>query len=183
MKKYNVIDKIQTAVAVINKDMIVVEANKSYQKRFDLDLKEIINKKCFKSAYLFEYQCDSKEAGSCPVMKSFKTKQVSTAIRHNWIDDHAIVEEVTSSPILDAKGDVDYVVEEFRDVTALLGLHKGIITICSYCRKLRDEDGQWVSFEAYFHKHTGAKFSHGICENCNDTLITNSDGERTHSHK
>ena len=57
-------------------------------------------------------------------------------------------------------------VEEFKDLTKLLGLKKGIINICSYCRKIRDKDGNWVSFEAYLHKHTGALFSHGICEDC-----------------
>ena len=51
--------------------------------------------------------------------------------------------------------------------------------ICSYCRKIRNEDGEWLSIEAYLQKRTGAKMSHGICEECNDTLT--SELEKKHS--
>lgn len=88
-----------------------------------------------------------------------------------WVDDHAIVEEITTTPIIEENGEVNFVVEEFRDITKLLGLNKGIISICSYCRKIRDKDGQWLSIEAYLHKHTGANFSHGVCEECSDEIL------------
>ena len=39
--------------------------------------------------------------------------------------------------------------------------------------EFRDEDGQWVTFEAYLQKHTGTNFSHAICEECNDSLFSN----------
>ncbi len=43
---------------------------------------------------------------------------------------------------------------------------KGIIPICSYCHKIRDDKGYWNQLELYLHKHSGASFSHGICEEC-----------------
>ena len=43
---------------------------------------------------------------------------------------------------------------------------KGILPICSYCKKIRDEKGNWIQIEAYIQKHSTSKFSHGICEEC-----------------
>jgi len=42
----------------------------------------------------------------------------------------------------------------------------GIVPICSYCKKVRDDRGYWEQVEAYVSKHTEAQFSHGICPPC-----------------
>jgi len=43
---------------------------------------------------------------------------------------------------------------------------KGIITICSYCDNIRDDEGVWVRLEKYLSKNSDARFSHGICKKC-----------------
>ena len=43
---------------------------------------------------------------------------------------------------------------------------KGILPICSYCKNIRDENGNWNKIESYINKHTEADFSHGICPSC-----------------
>lgn len=52
-----------------------------------------------------------------------------------------------------------------EDITELIELQK-IIPICSYCKKIRNDDQYWERVEAYFQRHTGARFSHGICPEC-----------------
>jgi len=43
---------------------------------------------------------------------------------------------------------------------------RGIIPICSYCKKIRDDKGYWNQLEAYLHSHSDAEFSHGACPDC-----------------
>ena len=43
---------------------------------------------------------------------------------------------------------------------------KGIIPICSYCHKIRSDEGAWERMESYITKHSDASFSHGICPDC-----------------
>lgn len=43
---------------------------------------------------------------------------------------------------------------------------RGIIPICSYCKKIRDDKGAWDILEAYICKHSEAQFSHGVCPEC-----------------
>nr|WP_320131959.1 hypothetical protein [uncultured Holophaga sp.] len=43
---------------------------------------------------------------------------------------------------------------------------RGVIPICAYCKKIRDDQGAWDQVEAYLHTHSEATFSHGICPDC-----------------
>jgi hypothetical protein len=43
---------------------------------------------------------------------------------------------------------------------------EGILPICSYCKKIRDEKNEWHVIEAYIENRSKAEFSHGICPDC-----------------
>jgi PAS domain S-box-containing protein len=43
---------------------------------------------------------------------------------------------------------------------------RAILPICSYCRKVRDDEDYWHSVEGYISQHTDMKFSHGVCPDC-----------------
>ncbi len=42
----------------------------------------------------------------------------------------------------------------------------GIIVICSSCKMIRDDKGNWNQFEQFFMEHSEVKFSHSICPRC-----------------
>lgn len=43
---------------------------------------------------------------------------------------------------------------------------EGIIPICMYCKKIRNDQESWEQLEAYITEHSEAQFSHGICPDC-----------------
>jgi hypothetical protein len=43
---------------------------------------------------------------------------------------------------------------------------EGIIPICMYCKKIRDDMESWQQLEQYISEHSEAMFSHGICPDC-----------------
>ena len=43
---------------------------------------------------------------------------------------------------------------------------RGLIPICAWCKKIRNDAGSWEQLEAYLRSHTEAEFSHGICPDC-----------------
>lgn len=43
---------------------------------------------------------------------------------------------------------------------------QGLLPMCAWCRKIRDDKGYWKSLEAYIHEHTDTVFTHGICPKC-----------------
>jgi len=52
---------------------------------------------------------------------------------------------------------------------------RGIIPICSYCKKIRDDKGLWEKLEAYLHSHSEAEFSHGVCPECYKKIMEEMD--------
>ena len=44
----------------------------------------------------------------------------------------------------------------------------GLLPICSYCKRIRDDNDYWQQLESYVSEHTNAQFSHGICPGCFD---------------
>ncbi|WP_020677707.1 cache domain-containing protein [Geopsychrobacter electrodiphilus] len=45
---------------------------------------------------------------------------------------------------------------------------RGIVPICAFCKKVRDDQGYWNQVEAYIEKHSEAEFSHSYCPDCVD---------------
>ena len=43
---------------------------------------------------------------------------------------------------------------------------RGLLPICSWCKRIRDDTGFWQSVEVYVRDHTEAEFTHGICPKC-----------------
>jgi PAS domain S-box-containing protein len=58
------------------------------------------------------------------------------------------------------------IIRKLRKALVEIRTLKGIIPICSYCKKIRDDKGFWNQVEAYITHHTEAKFSHGMCPQC-----------------
>ncbi len=58
-----------------------------------------------------------------------------------------------------------------REHYSLLRILSGFIPICAWCKKIRDEKGNWVSFEQYLGRYSSAEFTHGVCPQCSDDLL------------
>ncbi|PIE90067.1 MAG: hypothetical protein CR997_08045 [Acidobacteria bacterium] len=64
--------------------------------------------------------------------------------------------------LTDNKNLVESLQKAKEDVKVL----SGFLPICSYCKKVRDDEGYWSQLEAYIGKHSEATFSHGVCPAC-----------------
>ncbi len=49
---------------------------------------------------------------------------------------------------------------------------QGILPICSYCKKIRDDQNYWEEVEEYVVKHSNADFTHSVCPGCYDKHVT-----------
>lgn len=48
----------------------------------------------------------------------------------------------------------------------LIAVGCGLLPICAWCKKVRNDQGYWTQIEAYVTSHSDATFSHGICPEC-----------------
>jgi CheY-like chemotaxis protein len=62
-------------------------------------------------------------------------------------------------------------VNELKDALISVKQLSGLLPICSYCKKIRDDQNYWQQVEAYVGKHSEAKFSHSICPTCYEDIV------------
>jgi len=55
-----------------------------------------------------------------------------------------------------------------------------LLPICMYCKKVRDDGDYWKEIEAYIHEHTGTAFSHGICPDCMERVMSETSAQPDH---
>lgn len=49
---------------------------------------------------------------------------------------------------------------------------QGILPICSYCSRVRDDQDYWQKVESYLMLHTDVQLSHAVCPQCYDGIVT-----------
>ncbi|PKL49138.1 MAG: hypothetical protein CVV42_07325 [Candidatus Riflebacteria bacterium HGW-Riflebacteria-2] len=54
---------------------------------------------------------------------------------------------------------------------------RGVIPICSYCKKIRNDEGAWDKLEDYLLEHSDAEFTHGMCPHCYEIEMKKMDDE------
>ncbi|MFH1007604.1 MAG: GAF domain-containing protein [Candidatus Latescibacterota bacterium] len=81
---------------------------------------------------------------TAPLIQYFEMigEQIGLAVHNSWI--HTSLQKA------------------FEEIRVL----RGMIPICSNCKKIRDDAGYWHEVEVYIHNHTEADFTHGICPDC-----------------
>ena len=57
-------------------------------------------------------------------------------------------------------------VKELEEALEKVKQLRGMLPICSYCMKVRDDQDYWQKVEDYFSEHTDVQFSHSICPDC-----------------
>jgi methyl-accepting chemotaxis protein len=62
-------------------------------------------------------------------------------------------------------------VEELEQALAEVKKLRGLLPICSYCKRIREGEEYTKSVEAYLAEHSDAKFSHGVCSECYERYV------------
>jgi methyl-accepting chemotaxis protein len=65
-----------------------------------------------------------------------------------------------------AEDEREKVIGELKKAIAEIKTLSGLLPICSYCKKIRDDSGYWTQVESYISDHSGAVFTHGYCPEC-----------------
>jgi prepilin signal peptidase PulO-like enzyme (type II secretory pathway) len=61
--------------------------------------------------------------------------------------------------------------EELANTRVEMATLSGLLPICAWCKKVRDDDGYWKQVEDYFSAHTHVDFTHSICTTCETRII------------
>ena len=77
---------------------------------------------------------------------------------------YGVARDIT--PRKQAEEERERLLEELQRALAEVKTLRAFLPMCSYCKRIRDDEDYWHSVEAYISKHTNTQFSHGICPAC-----------------
>lgn len=77
---------------------------------------------------------------------------------------YSVARDITASKR--AEHEREKLVRELQAALAEVQTLQAILPICSYCRKVRDDENYWHTVENYISHHTTTRFTHGICPSC-----------------
>ncbi len=68
--------------------------------------------------------------------------------------------------ILDLERQLSGKIRELREALDHVKRLQGLLPICMYCKKIRDDNDTWRNIEIYIEEHSEALFTHSICQEC-----------------
>jgi PAS domain S-box-containing protein len=182
----SLLDVLGDGIRIVDKDFRIVYENLAHRQL----LGNHIGEYCYRAYQQRDTVCDD-----CAVYRSFLDGRVHKDVRSVMTDTGARYVEVTSSNLQDEAGNVIAGVEIVRDVTERRLLEadkeklitnlrdaldriktlKGLIPVCAWCGKARNDKGYWDDLENYIREHSDADFTHGICPGCLKNAIAELD--------
>ena len=173
----SLLNVIGDGVRIVDTNFKIVYENQSHRDLLGYHVGEY----CYKA-----YQKRDEVCENCAVKKSFLDGNIHKDIRSVFSGNGMKYVEITSSSLRDENGNIVAGVEIVRDITerkvietekekliaelqeALTSIKvlKGLIPLCAWCKKVRDDKGYWKKVERYIEEHSDASFTHGICPQC-----------------
>jgi len=111
------------------------------------------------------------------VLKPFNSSELLARVQtHLDLKKSRDIIDMKNKDLLDKNNALIKLNNELQKALAEIKTLKGILPICSNCKKIRLENTDprkqesWVMLESYIHRHTDAQLSHGICPECAQKL-------------
>jgi transcriptional regulator with PAS, ATPase and Fis domain len=173
-----ILNNIAGPVIIISPDYEILDANKAAVSQYNTTKEAIVGQKCHKVTHKYDKPC-WEEGVQCPLSASVIGKKQNKVIHQHEYGGKKVFEEIITTPVMNDQNEVVYLVEEFRNINAVMKHKeiidhlrseleelKGIIPICASCKSIRDDNGYWQKLETYISQRSAADFSHGICPDC-----------------
>lgn len=87
-----------------------------------------------------------------------------TDSRHQRRGTLVIVRDVTARALMHEER--ERIIASLQDMLDQVKTLRGLLHACAQCKKVRDEQGNWIALDQYVRTHTDAEFSHGLCPEC-----------------
>ena len=172
------IDESRDGIVILDQNGKVYEANKRYADMLGYTMEEVLELHVwdwdaqFSKEELLEMALSVDEAG-----QNFETRHrrkdgtiIDVELSNNGATYRGqklifcICRDITENK-RNAK-EREALIKKLQDALAEIKTLRGILPLCSYCNKIRDDKGYWEQVDIYIRKYSEADISHSICPEC-----------------
>lgn len=80
----------------------------------------------------------------------------------------AMIEDISERWLLNQER--EQLIRQLKDALANVKTLSGLLPMCAWCKRIRDDQGSWSDVEHYVRHQTDADFTHGICPECQEQV-------------
>ena len=101
-------------------------------------------------------------------------KQMALALTKKWNLGRKVRQYVDDleQAVSDRTSELSNKVEELQGAMVEIKALQGILPMCMYCNKIRDDENYWQRVDHYIQGHTIANISHSVCPQCYDSVMS-----------
>lgn len=167
---------------VVGRDFSIVRINDALLKMIGIAEQEAVGRRCHQVFPGIRCHTDQ-----CPLVRIIGGEElVHHEEEKSLAGGEMLYCVLTANPLRDTGGNVLGMVEDFKDITPRRKLENereeliselkrsleqvktlsGLLPICAWCKKVRDDQGYWNKVETYFRDRSELQFTHSICPDC-----------------
>ena len=164
---------------IIDRDFSIIYENETARKLWGANR----GKNCYAIYHGLKSRCES-----CHTAEVFADGKIHKNEKVNRVNGGERHLEITSAPLKNATDKIiavvnithdvtirkmterskEHLIQELQGALAQVKRLNGLLSICSYCKKIKDDNGTWQQLESYLRSHAEVEFSHGICQECGE---------------
>lgn len=173
-----ILEAIGDGISIQSPDYRVIYQNRMHKEAIGSHQGEY----CYKAYHKRDEICPD-----CPVQMTFQDGEMHTVEETGRTPEgEPLYVEVTASPLTDASGRIiagieavryigerkkaeqekEHLIAELKKALSEIKTLRGLIPVCAWCKKVRNDKGYWESVEEYIQKNSNARVTHGICSDC-----------------
>ncbi|MGQ9483838.1 MAG: hypothetical protein ACUVSA_02365 [Desulfosoma sp.] len=97
-------------------------------------------------------------------MLKAKARELLAALAELRLKSNALQSEIADRHQVEK--DKERLIQELREALENVRKLRGLLPICAYCKKIRDDQGYWNQLESYISQHAEVTFTHSVCPEC-----------------
>jgi PAS domain S-box-containing protein len=178
-----IFDDSPLGIIIVSSSYNILKANKAFCEMLGYTSEELVGRSMRELTHLEDIN-KSEEA----VQKALKGKIPLYNLEKRYVkkNQESLWVELTTTMIHDQEGKVAYILGMVKDISerkvaerdreelisqlqeslAKIKTLRGLIPICAWCKKIRDDEGYWTRVESYIREHADVSFTHCICPTC-----------------
>lgn len=174
----NLVEECRDGIVVLDDKCKVFEANKKFADMLGYSMEET------EQLYVWDWDAELTKEQILELAQQVDDEGHHFETRHRCKDGSIIDVELSNNGIVyrglklifcicrdvtkrnQATQEREKLVTELQDALAEIKTLQGILPLCLYCKKIRDDKGYWEKVDVYITKHSQADISHSICPQC-----------------
>jgi PAS domain S-box-containing protein len=172
------LEQSRDGIVVLEQDGKVYEANRRFADMLGYSIDEV------QQLYVWDWDLIYTKEQLIEMLQSVDDKGAHFETRHRRKDGTILDVELSNNGAVyrgqklifclcrditdrkQAEKERERLIEELKTALAEINTLRGLLPICSNCKKIRDDAGKWEQIEVYISKHSEAEFTHGLCPDC-----------------